>query len=199
EATDSLFCDLLLNDPVPLKIVFAFRDDYLARLAITLFSRIPNLMDQAVRLALPTVDVVQTLVHGPFIPSAERGLPPGHFRNQAGEPDELSETLAQKFAEGIRSAQPSGLVNLSEVQLLCLTLWQEPKRRDELLRTHNSAAVLRKILVSVAMTKLSDLALSDRIRAIVLLSNLVTEQGTRDVVSEENLIGETRRNPLMWF
>ena len=48
------------------------------------------------------------------------------------------------------------------------------------------------------MNALSKLFLWDRVPALALLANLVTQEGTRDVVSEENLIDETRRNPLTW-
>jgi tetratricopeptide (TPR) repeat protein len=198
-AIEEMLCRLLLGDSaLPVKILFAFRDDYFARL-LPLFSRIPGLMDQAVGLALPRVDAVEWIVRGPFIPSTGRGLPEGHFRNEQGQPDELSEPLAQKFVEGLQAARPSGLANLSEVQVLCSTLWRRPEFRDELLHTNDPAAVLKKILVVAAMGSLNDFTLLDRVRANVLLSNLVTEAGTRDVVSEENLISETRRNPLIWF
>ena len=191
-AIDRMLCELLLNDPMPFKIVFAFRDDYLARLG-PLFSRIPNLMDQGVRLALPPVELLKQIVRGPFVRSedGERGLP-GHFV------DELSEELADKITVGIRASKPSGLVNLSEVQTLCLALWRQPKRREELLRADNPAAVLREIIESTAVDALKKLLPWDRVRARAVLANLVTQEGTRDVVSEENLISETRRNPLMW-
>jgi hypothetical protein len=53
---EQLLCQLLLQDPLPLKIVFGFRDDYLARIT-PLFLRIPNLMDQGVRLALRCLSI----------------------------------------------------------------------------------------------------------------------------------------------
>ena len=115
-----------------------------------LFSRIPNLMDQGLRLALPRVERLEHIVRGPFVRSedGERGLP-GHFA------DELSEELAEKIAVGIRASKPSGLVNLSEVQTLCLALWRQPERRDELLRAADPPAVLQKIIESKAMDALN--------------------------------------------
>jgi hypothetical protein len=76
EAIERLLCELLLNDPLPLKIVFAFRDDYLARLG-PLFSRIPNLMDQGLRLAPPRTERLEQIVRGPFMRSedGERDCP----------------------------------------------------------------------------------------------------------------------------
>jgi WD40 repeat protein len=190
-AIDRMLCELLLNDPLPFKIVFAFRDDYLARLS-PLFSRIPNLMDQGVRLASLPVELLKQIVRGPFVRSedGERGLP-GHFA------DELSEELADKIAAGIAERRPCGILNLSEVQTLCLALWRQPKRREELLGANNPAAVLQEIIESTAVDTLRKLLPWDRVRALALLANLVTQEGTRDVVSEENLISETRRNPLM--
>ena len=194
---EQLLYKLLVSDSLPLKLVFAFRDDYLARLT-PLFSHIPNLMDQAVRLALPGIELLRHIVRGPFLPSEERGLPAGYFRNKLGELDELNEKLTDKIESGIRTGHPSGVLNLSEVQTLCLALWQQKKRREELLRADNPAAVLREIIESTAVDALKKLLPWDRVRALALLANLVTQEGTRDVVSEENLISETRRNPLMW-
>ena len=146
-AIDQLLCELLLNDPLPFKIVFAFRDDYLARLT-PLFSRIPNLVDQGGRLDPPRVERLKTIVRGPFVESEDdqRGLP-RHFKNESSkQPDELSEELADKIAAGIAERRPSGILNLSEVQTLCLAFWQQPKRREELLRADDPAVVLEQII-----------------------------------------------------
>jgi len=172
--------------------VFGFRDDYLARLT-PLFSRIPNLMDQTVRLALPGIELLQHIVRGPFLPSQERGISAGDFG------DELSEELAQKIKSGIGASQPSDVLNLSEVQTLCLALWRQPKLREELLRAADTPAVLRRIIESEAMAKLNQLRRWDRARAIAVLSNLVTKDGTRNVVSQEMLVSQTRRDPLLWI
>jgi tetratricopeptide (TPR) repeat protein len=195
---EQLLYKLLVSESLPLKLVFAFRDDYFARLT-PLFSRIPNLMDQTVRLELPGIELLHHIVRGPFLPSEERGLPAGHFRNKLGELDELSEKLADKIESGIRTGQPSDVLNLSEVQTLCLALWQQPKRREELLRADNPAAVLRRIIRSEAMTSLKKKFWRwNRIRAIAVLSNLVTEDGTRNVVAHQMLVSQTRRNPMLW-
>jgi tetratricopeptide (TPR) repeat protein len=189
---ENLVRQLLLSDPFPLKIIFAFRDDYFARLT-ALFSHIPDLIDHGVRLVLPDVELLHHIIRGPFIPSKERGIEAGQFR------DELSEEVAQKIESGIRTSQPSGLVNLNEVQTLCLALWREPQRRAELLHAKDTPAVLRRIIESEAMAKLNQLRPWDRARAIAVLSNLVTEDGTRNVVSQQMLVSQTRRNPLLWI
>ena len=185
--------DLLLNESLRVKVIFAFRDDYLARLT-PLFSRIPNLMDQAVRLALPQIDLLHDIVRGPFIPSKERGIQVGQFDDES-----FSEELAQKIESGIRTSQPSGVLNLSEVQTMCLALWREPKLRAELLRTTSPPAVLRRIIRSEAMSNLKKkFWLLNRIRGIAVLSNLVTEDGTRNVVAQQMLVSQTRGNPMLW-
>jgi tetratricopeptide (TPR) repeat protein len=188
-----LLRDLLLHQSMPLKIVFAFRDDYLARLT-PIFSSIPDLLDQRVLLVPPRVELVKQIVRGPFVKSAdgERGLP-GHFH------PELSEELAEKIAAGISARRLSGLINLSEMQMLCLGLWRHPARCEQLLRAPDPAAVLGKIIESESLSPIKDFRFQDKLRTLALLSNLVTEDGTRDVVSEENLIRETTRNPLLWM
>jgi tetratricopeptide (TPR) repeat protein/WD40 repeat protein len=192
EAIENLLCKLLLNDLLPLKVVFAFRGDYLDRLE-PFFSRIPNLMDQSVHLAPPRMQALHGIVRGPFVTSEYdgRGLP-SHFGH------ELSEALVERLAEGIRTRRPSGVLNLTEVQRLCRALWRQEHWRDELLQADTPHKTLEKIMESEAKTDLGNLLPLDKIRAIALLSNLVTKDGTRDVVSEENLIAETRRHPLMW-
>ena len=113
--------------------------------------------------------------------------------------DELSEELAQKIESGIRTSQPSGVLNLSEVQTMCLALWREPKLRAELLRTTSPPAVLRRIIRSEAMSNLKKkFWLLNRIRGIAVLSNLVTEDGTRNVVAQQMLVSQTRGNPMLW-
>src|SRR5439155_315288 len=192
-AIEKLLCDLLLNESLPLKIVFVFRDDYLARLT-PILSRIPNLMGQGVRLGPPQIEAVQRIVRGPFVASEDgiHGLP-GYFH------DGLSDELALKIEEGIRERRPSGILNLSELQTICLSLWQQPARRDDLLRATAPAVVLEKIIESEAQAALKALTPLDRIRVLAILSNLVTQEGTRDVVSEENLVEETRRMALLRF
>jgi tetratricopeptide (TPR) repeat protein/AAA+ ATPase superfamily predicted ATPase len=188
---EQLLRELLLGDSLPSKIVFAFRDDYLARLT-ALFGRIPDLMDHGVRLVAPGIELLHYIVRGPFTPSQERGIAAGQFGG------ELSEELAQKIENGIRTSQPSGLLNLSEVQTICLALWRNPKLGEELLRTKDAPAVLRRIIESEARASLKEFRWWDRARAIAVLSNLVTEDGTRNVIPDQILVSQTRRNPLLW-
>jgi hypothetical protein len=145
-------------------------------------------MDQRVQLAPPRFEVITQIVRGPFVesPDGERGLP-GHFGH------ELSNTLAEKLAAGIRKRRFSPRLNLSEVQTVCRALWRERKLRAELMGASDPGPVLQEILQSEALSSLKGFLPWDQVRATGLLSNLVTADGTRDVVSEENLICETRR------
>ena len=190
---EKLLCHLLLEEQPAVKVIFAFRDDYLARLT-PLFARIPNLLDQRVLLLSPPVETIPGMVRGPFVPAAdgERGLP-GHFK------PELDDKIAQKIAEGARQRPAARLINLSELQTLCLALWRQPKLRRELLNSTEPALVLQRILESEALAALHALPLWDRIRAMGYLSKLVTRDGTRDVVSEASLIAATGRLPALWL
>jgi tetratricopeptide (TPR) repeat protein/energy-coupling factor transporter ATP-binding protein EcfA2 len=187
---EKMLCELLLKDPLPMRIVFAFRDDYLARLT-PLFARIPNLTDQRMLLLAPRVEFTKRIVRGPFVKSDdnERGLP-GHFKG------ELSPELADKITEGIGARSPAGILSLSELQMICQVLWRQPRLQETLLRSTAPAKVVKEIIKSAALSAMKHLAPWDRVGAVAFLSNLVTQDGTRDIVSAEKLIGAARRTLL---
>ncbi|HEX2080107.1 MAG TPA: hypothetical protein VHG08_20570, partial [Longimicrobium sp.] len=68
EARDALLealTELLRHEQAAVKLLFVFREDYLARLS-PLFARSPNLPDQYLRLAPLPVSAVREVVRGPF-------------------------------------------------------------------------------------------------------------------------------------
>jgi len=190
---EGLLIKLLVSEPIPVKIVFAFRDDYLARLT-PFFSAVSNLIDQRVILTSPKMECVTKIVRGPFVQQESReGGRERHFH------DELSEDLAAKMTAGIRKRYGSSSLHLPEVQTLCLALWRQPKLRAALLRADDPAGILQTILESEALRALDKLMPWDRVISVALLTNLVAREGARNVLHEEKLINETRRNPLMWI
>jgi WD40 repeat protein len=189
-AVETMLETLLLREQRPLKIIFAFRDDYFARLT-PLFERVPHLLDQSVRIESPPLDRVGDIVLGPFSSAAgmqhlERERPP------------LTPALAARIEEGFRKLSPRGTVPLSELQTLCLTLWEKAEARAEFERAPDPAEMIRKILEREAWDKLKGFRLFDRIHAIALLSNLVTDEGTRNVIAGETLLKQVRRDPTLW-
>jgi len=159
----------LLREPLPVKLLFAFREDYLGRVKHLLAAR-PELVDQALRLGPPSADELETIIRGPF----ERF--PGRFER------ELDPPLAQRLSAALAERFGTGDVSLSEVQTVCLRLWQSPNP-DTLLTDKGVQGLLEDDLGEALDAFPPNL----RAAAIALLSQMVTSGGTRNVISAEDL------------
>ena len=162
---------VLHDRSLSVKLVFVFREDYLAKLARR-FAFVPGLRDHDLRLALPPVEAAYEIIRGPF----ERY--PGRFGK------ELSPDLARRVAAQIAERRTGGTLNLSEVQIAALTLWQAPVP-DALFDRVGGVQGLLEAYLADAIDRL-DADLRDP--AVALLSQLVTASGTRNLVSLEDLL-----------
>ncbi len=223
QAIEKLLIDLLVHDAQPLKIVFSFREDYLAKLT-PLFLRIPGLTDQAIRIGSPPLASLRRLIRGPFEASEERGETrglPGHFR------DELDETVTEKLVAGFTERSQSGTLSLSEVQTICLMLWRKPELREALIHPQAYAetetrksegmrhaarifgfqlpqetlskqptlgAIVGHLLGQATAATLEKFPQPLWIPAVAVLANLVTPRETRNVISEDNLLDDLQRD-----
>jgi WD40 repeat protein len=159
----------LLREPVPVKVVLAFREDYLGRVK-QLLSACPELVDQALRLGPPSADALQTIIRGPF----ERY--PGHFARQ------LPPSLARRLSAALAERFGTGDVSLSEVQTVCLRLWQADDAASMLAEKG-----VQGLLEDELGQALSALPQHLRAPAVAVMSHMVTSAGTRNVVSAEDL------------
>ena len=173
-AVAELLVRILHNDVLPVKLVLSFREDYLARVKQLLHAA-PELVGQSLRLTSPRADDLMTIIRGPFdrYPGAfGREISPGLART-------LSERLADRFG--------SGEVSLSEVQTVCLRLWQSDEPSALLARRG-----IRGLLEDYLGEELDTYPPALKYAAIALLSQMVTAEGTRNVISAESLIGSVR-------
>jgi WD40 repeat protein len=159
----------LLGEALPVKLLFAFREDYLGRVKQLLSAR-PELVDQALRLGAPSADALETIIRGPF----ERF--PGRFGH------ELEPALARQVRAALAERFGTGEVSLSEVQTVCLRLWRSSDP-EALLADKGVQGLLEDELGEALDAFPSDL----RGAAIGLLSQMVTSAGTRNVISAEDL------------
>jgi WD40 repeat protein len=193
-AIEGLLDELILGTDLKIKLVFAFRDDYFARLT-SLFERYPRLLDQSVRLESPGIDRLPRIVLGPFEPSAAKQTTPA----PPWEKQPFTKKLADTIQTGFEALSPSGLLSLSEVQTLCLTLWEKPQLREELIEAPWPGPRIREIIEQEAWAKVKEgYSRRERIHALAILSTLVTTEGTRNVISEGNLLRELRGNLALW-
>jgi len=164
----------LLREPLPVKILIAFREDYLGGIK-QLLGACPELVDQALRLGPPAPDALPTIIRGPF----ERY--PGHFQH------ELEPELAERLRDALADRFGAGDLSLSEVQTVCLRLWQAEDPQT-LLATRGVQGLLEDYLGEALDAFAPDL----RTAAVALLAQMVTSGGTRNVISADDLLHRVR-------
>jgi WD40 repeat protein len=159
----------LLRQTLPVKLLLVFREDYLGKVKELLASS-PELVDQGLRLAPPSAEELPTIIRGPF----ERY--PGDFGR------ELSPALAMRLCDELADRFGSGDVSLSEVQTVCLRLWQA-EDPEALLAERGIQGLLEDYLGEALEAFPGGL----KAPAIALLGQLITSAGTRNVISAEDL------------
>jgi WD40 repeat protein len=161
---------ILRDRDVRVKMVFVFREDYLASLE-PLLAELPELADQSLRLVLPPVDSAREIIRVPFERFAE------------AFPRELTPELAGRIAASLsRRSRGTGL-NLSELQVVCRRLW-EADDPAALLAARGVEGLLEDFLNE----RLQAFAGADSDLAVALLTRLVTTSDTRNVVSRDDLL-----------
>jgi hypothetical protein len=166
----NLLAEFLVASHAPVKILFAFREDYFTKLQ-KLFARCRDLMDQSVRLLPPSVDELPLTIRGPF----EKN--PGMFANP------LSAGVCEQLEAELRERSSGGLQNPTEGQIAGLMLWLA-QDRENLLASRKVQGLLEDFLVQ----QLEALPLAERAPAVALLGCLVTDAGTRNIVSRSDLL-----------
>jgi WD40 repeat protein len=159
----------LLREPLAVKLLFVFREDYLGKIK-RLLAAVPELVDQALHLEALGADKLPAIVRGPF----ERF--PGHFERELDR--ELADRVCAAFDERIGS----GELSLSEVQLVAQRLWQSDDPHA-LLRARGVQGLLEDELGAA----LQDLPADLRDAAIAVLAQMVTAAGTRNVISADDV------------
>lgn len=164
--------ELLRDDTLSVKLLFVFREDHYAKLS-KFFALYPNLSNHALRLEPLQVGALRTVIEGPFRSSV--------VRFDRSLPETVIDGLVQAFTE--RSESDS--LNLTEVQIACLSLWHDddPEAR---LATSGVSGILEAYFTNAIKTvpaRLLD-------PAVVLLTRMITSSNTRNVVSFDDLIGD---------
>jgi hypothetical protein len=174
---------LVQDETLKIKLLFVFREDYLAKLNI-LFRRVPDLLDQYLRLLPPRPDVVTRIIRAPF----ERL--PGVFVNR--QPDgigtEISESLAEQIKTKFIERGGGGALNLSELEIVCRRLW-ESKNPDSLFAQKKIAGVLEDYFSE----KLGAFPSELQEPTVALLGLMITSGNTRNIISEDDLFSRVQK------
>jgi WD40 repeat protein len=174
QAIVDMLVGIVQNDVLPVKVLLSFREDYLARVK-QLLQQIPELVDQALRLTPPRPEELMTIIRGPF------------ERFPTTYPRELTPDLAKALSAKLADRFGSGDVSLTEVQTVCLRLWQSADPAALL-----AARGVQGLLEDYLGEELENYPPELQQAAIALLSQMVTSEGTRNVISAENLVGSVR-------
>jgi hypothetical protein len=174
----SFLVELIQDYTLPIKIIFAFREDYLAKLSL-LFDHCPQLLDQAQRLLPPHVSLLPDIIRAPFVDPSLRA----HFigADRAGG-SELSESLARRISADLSVRSEGDRANLTELQIVCQRLWDAPDAEALF------AQGVEGILNCYGDDVINDLTPDLRDAAIVLLSHMITGSDTRNIISEDDLL-----------
>jgi chaperonin cofactor prefoldin len=173
-AIENALLTLLRDSALCVKVVFVFREDYYAKLS-KFFSSYPNLTDHALRIEPLHVRELYAILRGPFEMSGVS------FDTEL--PNEVTAHLEEEF----KKRSDSDLINLTEVQIAALRLWQHKDPRT-LLREQNVDGLLQSYFTEAIDAMAPEL----REPAVTLLGRMVTSSGTRNVVSMDDLMATAK-------
>jgi hypothetical protein len=174
--------DLIQDETLPIKIIFSFREDYLAKLSL-LFEFCPELMDQAQRLLPPGIEELPQIIRAPFTNPELRA----HFlKTTKSAGSEISESLAQKISAELARRSEGDTANLTELQIVCQRLWQASDAEAMFAKDG-----IQGLLKSYGTDVFRHFAPELRDPAVVLLSHMITASNTRNIISEEDLLSRT--------
>jgi hypothetical protein len=170
---------LVNNSALPVKVLIVLREDYLAKLA-PLFEQCPNLPDQYLRLTSLKADQVYQVIRRPFEKYPEKYSP--------GVSDCLAKKIQTEFEERVAGAD----IRLTEVQIVCHTLFETGKQGPDLDQLFVDEGGVQGILEKYLKRALESLKDNQQDPAVALLSRMVTSAGTRNVISEDDLINRVQ-------
>jgi len=180
----ALLIDLLRRESLRVKLLFVFREDYLASLKPLLEAQ-PELSHQYLRLEPPPLTDATEIIRAPF----------EKFPREY--PRELSSDLAEQIKVELGARSVRDELNLSELQIVCSRLW---KANDPELPVHlqeDPEVLLERRGVGGLLEDHLDEALKQlptavQDAAMAVLVNMITSSGTRNVVSAEDLVVRAR-------
>ncbi|HEX5732247.1 MAG TPA: hypothetical protein VF131_05370 [Blastocatellia bacterium] len=171
---------LIKDEELPIKLLFVFREDYLAKLNI-LFEHVPKLLDQYLRLLPPHTKDLKQIIRAPF---EKEELRREFVKSDADQGhSELTDELAGEIAAELARRSEGGRVNLSELQIVCRKLW-ESSDPASLFKKDGIQGLLEEYL-SAAVRKFPE---ELRDPAVALLGHMITASNTRNIISQDDLI-----------
>ncbi|HJQ71351.1 MAG TPA: ATP-binding protein [Blastocatellia bacterium] len=167
--------DIVADTTLKAKIVIAIREDFLAKLNV-IAKEYPQVFDHRVHVRLLDKKNALDAILNPFDD-------PNPFRSR------LSGELAATIVEQLSGQEPDGSIQPTQLQVICSRLWEKYAAvKPEIGSAEfKEMGEVKGILKGFLTSELARMAPAQREPAVMLLENLITESGTRDVVSKKRL------------
>ena len=127
---------------------------------------------------LPTARLKE-VIRDPFVLAANAG----HAFERP-----IEDSLADEIAKAIAAYRDSPYVNLSEVQIICQTLWRDPDGTANFIAAVNKVQEIQTLLERYIEGRLAGLSKQLREPTNAILIRLITTSNTRNIVAEPDLI-----------
>ncbi len=178
--------ELIKDEELPIKLLFVFREDYLAKLNI-LFEHVPKLLDQYLRLLPPHTKDLKQIIRAPF---EKEELRSQFVKSQSDQGrSELTQELAGEIAAELARRSEGARVNLSELQIVCRKLWEST---DPVSLFKNEG--IQGLLEQYMSDAVDDFPEELRDPAVALLGHMITSSNTRNIISQDDLIIREKEN-----
>ncbi len=198
----TLFVDQLvwgINDKeLPLKIVLAMREDFLAELNI-FKGRIPDLFNNYYRLERLKEDQAREAIEGPARPEVgfDYSYGPGLVTKILHDLSELEQDIQHGISVVERSDKDlEQYVEAPYLQLVCQKLWEDTTKKEKkkiaTLAQYRKLGeeeknVAKKIVLDHVKGVMNELELRERVLAFEMFQHLVTPQGKKIAYQDKGL------------
>ena len=169
---------LFFDRTLSVKLLLVFREDYLAKV-VDLLGRAPDLATQRYWLRPPEKSRAFEIIDGPFTAAGEKGAVPR---------ERFTPELTRRIAAELEAQTGSDRLSLADLQIACLELWNSPDPDRRLNEVHLQGLI--EAYLDRALNELAKKGLKEP--AMALLSFMVTSQGTRNIISEQDAISRVQ-------
>jgi hypothetical protein len=167
--------EIVTDTTLKAKIVIAIREDFLAKMDI-IAKDYPQIFDHRVHARLLKKENAHSAILRPFDD-------PNPFASR------LTPELADTIVEQLSSGESDASIQPTQLQIICSRLWEKyaAAKAEIGLAEFKEMGEVKGILKGFLTSELTQIAPAQREPAVMILENLITESGTRDVVGKKRL------------
>ena len=174
----SCIARIVTSSDLKTKALIVIREDFLGRLDV-LAKRYPQVFDHRVRIGFFQRNEAERAILGPFEDQRK-------FVSRIDS--DLAATIVKDLCGSMGDGSDCG-VHPTQLQIICSQLWRIYAAKHEVItrKEYDAVGGVKGILEGFLQSELTGLGSKSRTTAIKALRALVTDGGTRDVVSHDRL------------